>query len=108
MLNLCGETEKATIYYEELLNELPKQHALIPQINKQLLKASKAKPGKVIASFSFSNNGILSMLNMKFLYFSVSDQHSICSDQFITTFNGICLSYVGHTLFIDIEYYNHL
>jgi hypothetical protein len=46
LLNHCDEPEKATIYYEELLNELPKQHALIPQINKQLAQDFKEKSGK--------------------------------------------------------------
>jgi hypothetical protein len=44
LLNHCNQSDKAIIYYEELLRELPKQHELVPQINKELCKKNTGKP----------------------------------------------------------------
>ncbi|CAF2099175.1 unnamed protein product [Rotaria magnacalcarata] len=38
LLNYCEKPDKAMIYCQRLSNELPKQHALMPQINKELSK----------------------------------------------------------------------
>jgi hypothetical protein len=46
LLNHCEQSDKAFFYYKQLLNELPKQHTLIPQINKQLFMISKSNSSK--------------------------------------------------------------
>jgi hypothetical protein len=46
LLNHCKQSEKATIYYQRLLNELPKEHILIRQINKQLSMIPKTNSSK--------------------------------------------------------------
>lgn len=42
LLNHCEQSDQAIVYYERLHSELPKQHILIPEIDKQLSIISKS------------------------------------------------------------------
>jgi hypothetical protein len=47
LLNHCEQSDKAIIYYQRLLNELPKEHILIPQIIKQLSMIPKSNSSTI-------------------------------------------------------------
>ena len=51
LLNHCGENKQALIFYEQLLQELPDQHLLIPRITEQLSISLKSQ-----SSFHFPPN----------------------------------------------------
>jgi hypothetical protein len=43
LLNHCGQSEQTVVYYQRIRSELPKEHFLIPQIDKQLSVISKSE-----------------------------------------------------------------
>ena len=54
LFDQCHQEDKAILYYENLLNELPKQHNLIPYINEILSKKkSKSNQSKSFHIFCF-------------------------------------------------------
>ena len=50
LINHCGQSEQAVVFYERLLKELPPEHLLRPRIRKQLSILSKSHLGQLNSS----------------------------------------------------------
>ncbi|CAF4432505.1 unnamed protein product [Rotaria socialis] len=63
LLHYCEKPDKAIAYCQRLSNELPKQHALMPRINKELSKTSRQTNSSSLADVQFVVINLSSHLN---------------------------------------------